>query len=115
MGEAYILHLDVRSALGAMHLFHPAALRFQSCAPLKPSFGVSGVSGRCRALSLKLEFKLYFNLAPTGTSSKNPANTGLPPSSDAATIIPFDSSPRSLRGARLATITTLRPTSGSGS
>ena len=56
----------------------------------------------------------YFSLAPTGTSSKNPASTGCPPSSDAATIMPFDSRPRSLRGARFATITTLRPTSVSG-
>jgi len=32
-----------------------------------------------------------------------------------ATIMPFDSRPRSLRGARLATITTLRPMSASGS
>ena len=56
----------------------------------------------------------YFNFAPTGTSSKKPANTGLPPSSDAATIIPFDSRPRNLRGARFATITTLRPISVSG-
>ena len=37
---------------------------------------------------------------------------GLP--SEAATIMPFDSRPRSLRGARLATMTTLRPTSDSG-
>ena len=51
----------------------------------------------------------YFNLVPRGTSSKKLASTGFPPSSDAATIIPFDSSPRSLRGARFATITTLRP------
>ena len=56
----------------------------------------------------------YFNLAPTGTSSKKLASTGLPPSSEAATIIPFDSNPRSLRGARLATITTFRPTRVSG-
>ena len=41
----------------------------------------------------------YFSRAPTGTSSKKLASTGLPPSSDAATIIPLDSSPRSLRGA----------------
>jgi hypothetical protein len=41
----------------------------------------------------------YFSFAPTGTSSRNPASTGLPSSpTDAATIIPLDSSPRSLRG-----------------
>src|SRR5271169_3339886 len=58
----------------------------------------------------------YFSLAPTGTSSRNPARTGTPSSPrDAATIIPCDSNPRSLRGARLATITTLRPISFSGS
>ena len=36
------------------------------------------------------------------------------PSRDAATIIPWDSMPRSFRGARLATMTTFRPTSASG-
>src|ERR1700676_2162110 len=51
----------------------------------------------------------HFSLAPTGISSRKPASTGLPPSMDAATIMPLDSSPRSLRGCRLATITTLRP------
>jgi hypothetical protein len=41
----------------------------------------------------------YFSFAPTGTSSRKPASTGLPSSpTDAATIMPFDSSPRSLRG-----------------
>ena len=58
---------------------------------------------------------IYFRRAPTGTSSRKPASTGLPPSSDAATIMPFDSMPRSLRGCRLATITTLRPIIFSGS
>src|SRR5580704_9844620 len=58
--------------------------------------------------------RAYFNLAPTGTSSRNPASTGFPSSSDAATIIPFDSSPRIFRGARFATITTFRPTNASG-
>ena len=58
----------------------------------------------------------YFSRAPLGTSSRKPASTGTPSSpSDAATIMPCDSSPRSLRGARLATITTLRPMSFSGS
>src|SRR6266404_9553010 len=57
----------------------------------------------------------YFNLVPTGTSSRKLASTGLPPSGDAATIMPFDSSPRSFRGARLATTTTFRPINDSGS
>ncbi len=56
----------------------------------------------------------YFSRAPTGTSSRKAASTGAPPSSEAATIMPFDSIPRSFRGCRLATITTLRPTSFSG-
>ena len=56
----------------------------------------------------------YFSRAPTGTSSRKPASTGFPPSSDAATIMPFDSRPRIFRGARLATITTLRPTKSLG-
>src|SRR5450631_272996 len=33
----------------------------------------------------------YLRRAPTGTSSRKLANTGFPPSSDAATIMPFDS------------------------
>src|SRR5690606_11595667 len=54
--------------------------------------------------------------APLGTSSWNPARTGGSPSpSEAATIMPFDSSPRILRGFRLATTTTLRPISVAGS
>ena len=56
----------------------------------------------------------YLSLAPTGTSSKKPASTGFPPSMDAATIIPFDSRPRSFLGSRLATMTTFLPTSVSG-
>src|SRR5258708_5408915 len=59
-------------------------------------------------------YQLHFSRAPTGISSRNPASTGLPPSTDAAKIIPFEVSPRSLRGARLATMTTFRPTSASG-
>ena len=57
---------------------------------------------------------LYFNLVPTGTSSRKPASTAFPPSGDAATIIPFDSSPRSFLGARFATITTFLPINNSG-
>ena len=56
----------------------------------------------------------HFNRAPTGISSRKLASTGLPPSIDAATIMPFEVSPRNLRGCRFATITTLRPTSASG-
>src|SRR5208337_11773 len=56
----------------------------------------------------------YLSLVPTGTSSRKLTSTGLPPSGEAATIMPFDSSPRTLRGARFATTTTLRPMSVSG-
>src|SRR5690242_11391004 len=56
----------------------------------------------------------HFRRAPMGMSSRKPARTGLPPSTDAATIIPLDSMPFSLRGCRFATITTLRLTSCSG-
>src|SRR5206468_3759536 len=58
--------------------------------------------------------QLHFSRAPTGISSRKPASTGLPPSTDAATIMPFEVRPRSLRGARLATMTTLRPIRTSG-
>ncbi len=57
----------------------------------------------------------YFSRAPSGTSSRNPARTGAPSGSEAASNMPFDSRPRILRGARLATITILRPMSFSGS
>jgi hypothetical protein len=41
----------------------------------------------------------YFSRAPLGTSSRNVASTGFPSSpSEAATTMPFDSTPRSLRG-----------------
>ena len=52
----------------------------------------------------------HFRRAPAGMSSWNPASTGLPSPTEAATIMPFDSMPFSLRGCRLATMTTLRPT-----
>ena len=66
-------------------------------------------------MAVRIDEHRYFRRAPTGTSSRKPARMGLPPSSDAATIMPFDSMPRSLRGCRLATMTTLRPTIFSGS
>src|SRR5262249_35483739 len=56
----------------------------------------------------------HLRRAPIGTSSRKLASTGLPPSCDSATMMPCDSRPRNLRGARLATITTLRPTRASG-
>src|SRR5258708_38188661 len=56
----------------------------------------------------------YFRRAPMGTSSKKAARTGFPPSREAATIMPLDSKPRSLRGARFATMTTFLPTRLSG-
>ena len=52
---------------------------------------------------------------PFGTLSGTVTNTGLPSGSTAAaTIMPFDSRPRSLRGAKLATITTFLPGKSSG-
>src|ERR1035438_2394156 len=58
--------------------------------------------------------RAYLRRAPISTSSRKPARTGRPPSREAATIMPLDSRPRSLRGARLATMTTLRPIRDSG-
>src|SRR5262245_8459367 len=40
----------------------------------------------------------HFKRAPGGMSSWKPARTGLPSSTEAATIMPFDSMPFSLRG-----------------
>jgi hypothetical protein len=74
--------------------------------------GRSRLSGQCFVVELTVA--IYFSLVPTGTSSKKLHSTGFPPSGEAATIIPFDSSPRSLRGARFATMTTLRPIKDSG-
>ena len=57
----------------------------------------------------------YLSLAPLGTSSLKVTRTGRPSSpTEAATIMPFDSTPRSLRGCRLVTSTTFMPTSCSG-
>ncbi len=56
----------------------------------------------------------HFKRAPGSMFSRKPASTGGPSGSDAATIIPRDSMPRSLRGARFATMTTLRPINCSG-
>ena len=56
----------------------------------------------------------HFKRAPTAMSSWKPASTGLPPSTDAATIIPLDSMPFNLRGCKFATMTTLRLSSCSG-
>ena len=57
-----------------------------------------------------------YERAPTSTSSRKPARTGRPSGpAEAATIMPLDSTPRSLRGARLMTTATLRPINFSGS
>ena len=58
----------------------------------------------------------HFSRAPFGMSSRKPASTGGSSAvSEAATIIPLDSRPRSFRGCRFATITTCRPSRRSGS
>src|SRR6266852_6281653 len=58
----------------------------------------------------------YFNRAPTSTSSRKAVRTGRPSGpTEAATIMPLDSTPRSLRGARFTTTATLRPINFSGS
>src|SRR5579863_2585212 len=59
----------------------------------------------------------YFKRAPISTSSSgNPASTGRPSGpTDAATIIPFDSTPRNFRGAKFTTTATFRPINFSGS
>jgi len=58
----------------------------------------------------------YLSREPTGASSWKPASTGRPSGPTvAATTMPFDSTPRSLRGARLTTTMTRRPMSFSGS
>src|SRR5437867_11733878 len=75
---------------------------------------VSLLADRYSFAFCNLSSAIYFNLVPTGTSSRKLHSTGFPPSADAATIIPFDSNPRNFLGARLATITTLRPISVSG-
>ena len=79
-----------------------------------------GVAIRFKFTAIQVAMRIYqhvdyFRREPTGTSSRKPASTGLPPSSEAATIMPCDSSPRNLRGCRLATMTTLRPINDSGS
>src|SRR5882724_329683 len=92
-----------RLSIGSVHEELFVSLVHQRCNQSKPA-----VSLECKGA--------YFSFDPIGTSSRKPASTGLPSSpTEAATIMPFDSSPRSLRGCRLATMTTLRPMSDSGS
>jgi hypothetical protein len=84
---------------------------------VKADFSLSSPPGDCgplRMTELEKTLRVYFNLAPIGTSSRKLASTGFPPSIDAATIMPFDSNPRNLRGARFATMTIFRPISVSG-
>src|SRR5579862_3501040 len=58
---------------------------------------------------------IHFTFAPAGISSANVHNTAFPSGpADAASNIPFDSTPRIFRGARFVTTTTLRPTNSSG-
>src|SRR5882724_10067554 len=89
------------------HMFHAGGER-----PLDHFIAI-GVELRAVQVTVGVD-QAHFNRAPIGMSSRKPANTGLPPSTDAATIMPFDSTPRSLRGARFATITTIRPINCSG-
>ena len=70
---------------------------------------------KARIVEMAMRVNDHERRAPTGASSGKPTNEGLPPSSVAATIMPFDSTPRILRGLRLATIATLRPINDSGS
>jgi hypothetical protein len=98
---------EIRRAFTGADRHHP----FDACLLRAINDGVE-VLGEFRIVQVAVRIHQdphYFNRAPTGTSSRKPASVGLPPSSDAATIMPCDSMPFNLRGARLATITTLRP------
>ena len=55
----------------------------------------------------------YFTFVPAGTLASTLSSDGSP-SMDAARTMPFDSTPISFAGWRLATMTILRPTSSSG-
>ncbi len=109
----------IRIVVESAHAYRRAVLE-NSGVPVRPACGKKEARLACAAGPGATEWKrelqstVYFRRAPTGTSSRNPASTGLPSPREAATIMPFDSRPRSLRGCRLATITTLRPTSDSG-
>src|SRR5204862_3384889 len=59
--------------------------------------------------------RFYRTLLPGGGGSSNDRSTGLPPSGLAASTMPFDSTPISVAGCRLNTITIVRPTRASGS
>ena len=79
------------------------------------------VFGKLREVNVRVRVNqvhvaVYFSRDPTSTSSWKPASTGRPSGpTEAATIIPFDSTPRNLRGARFVTTTTFRPISAVGS
>ena len=83
--------------------------------PIHVALCCKKASANPRAGALAFSKAHYFNREPNGTSSRNPVSTGAPPSSEAASNIPFDSNPRIFLGARFATITIFRPINFSGS
>ena len=59
--------------------------------------------------------RIYRTRVPGAGGSSKLTSIGFPPSGLAASTIPFDSMPISFAGFRLTTMTTVRPTSASGS
>src|SRR5580658_222627 len=81
----------------------------------RPADGLLAVQVELRIVQVAVRIdQLHFRRAPGGMSSWNPASTGLPSFTDAATIMPLDWMPFSLRGCRLATMTTLRCSRSAG-
>ncbi len=91
-------------------------LRFSAgLSALAPEVPQHARADSSRAIKMPQKRQLYFSSRqpehPQRTC-RSPAS--LPGPTEAATIMPFDSTPRSLRGARFATTTTFLPTSSSG-
>src|SRR5712691_11783924 len=92
---------------------HPSADREASTrSALDTLFNAEGAENEREDAENKWE-RAYLTLAPGGTSASKVHSTALP-STDAASTMPFDSTPISFAGFRSATITTFFPTSVSG-
>src|SRR4029077_6083110 len=94
--------------------------RHQEAADAALAGGVQGPLPLVRRQALQMAVgvdenahRFYRTRVPLGTATAGCSSTGLP-SSEAARTMPFDSTPMSLAGWRVATTTTCLPTSSSG-
>lgn len=102
--ERYIVRDDVVRLTG----FEPAAHGVGGHCSIQLSYK------RISALVLSRAFCFYLTRLPLGSASSGWITLQVPSGISAAHIMPFDSTPQSLTGLRLATIITFFPTRSSG-